>query len=146
MKNPHYFNQSVVIDVPAELGAEDWQHIIMHLIEHHDALRTGFKFQSGEWKAEIADMPEIVPLEVIDMAEVEEGERKEFLWENGQRLQEGMRLEQPPLLRAALFTAWDKDTNRLMIAIHHLVVDVVSWRIILEDLERMTEDKKADSR
>ena len=40
----------------------------------------------------------------------------------------------PPLLRAALFHLGDGQ-QRLLLAVHHLVVDAVSWRVLLEDLE-----------
>ncbi|WP_435113980.1 condensation domain-containing protein, partial [Nocardiopsis synnemataformans] len=46
-----------------------------------------------------------------------------------------MDISTAPLLRAALFT--DDDRDRLLLVAHHLVVDVVSWRVILEDLDTL---------
>src|SRR5262249_41754990 len=43
-------------------------------------------------------------------------------------------LTQGPLIRVALFDCGPHKSARLLIAIHHLVVDSVSWRILLEDL------------
>src|SRR5690606_17197775 len=48
------------------------------------------------------------------------------------QLQSGISLENGPLIESALFKL--KDGNRLLIVIHHLVVDGVSWRILFEDI------------
>ena len=40
-----------------------------------------------------------------------------------------------PLLRAMHFDYGDDEPGRLLLAIHHLAVDGVSWRILMEDLE-----------
>jgi non-ribosomal peptide synthase protein (TIGR01720 family) len=46
-----------------------------------------------------------------------------------------LNLERGPLVRAALLRGADEQPDRLLIAIHHLAVDAVSWRILLEDLQ-----------
>lgn len=54
---------------------------------------------------------------------------------NYRRFQESIDLEQGSLMKVALFHLPDGD--RLLIVIHHLVVDGVSWRILLEDIETL---------
>ena len=44
-------------------------------------------------------------------------------------------LSKPPLLRAVWFHFGHGRPARLLIVIHHLVVDGISWRILMEDLE-----------
>ncbi|WP_426751345.1 condensation domain-containing protein, partial [Pseudomonas aeruginosa] len=51
--------------------------------------------------------------------------------------------EQGPLLRALLVDMAD-GSQRLLLVIHHLAVDGVSWRILLEDLQRLYADLDAD--
>ncbi|HEX2188905.1 MAG TPA: amino acid adenylation domain-containing protein, partial [Longimicrobiaceae bacterium] len=53
----------------------------------------------------------------------------------GARAQAGMDLEHGPLVRAVLFDRGPDAPQRLLVAVHHLVVDAVSWRVLLEDLE-----------
>src|SRR5690348_9720834 len=48
-----------------------------------------------------------------------------------------MRLEDGGLLRAALFHRGPESSPRLLLALHHLVVDAVSWRFLLEDLQAL---------
>jgi non-ribosomal peptide synthase protein (TIGR01720 family) len=48
--------------------------------------------------------------------------------------QAGLDLENGPLLRAVLFQPEEGEPGRLLLVAHHLVVDAISWRVILEDL------------
>ena len=50
------------------------------------------------------------------------------------RLQASLRLDQPPLLAAGLFWLGAARGARLLLVAHHLVIDGVSWRILLDDL------------
>ncbi|MCZ7019437.1 condensation domain-containing protein, partial [Salmonella enterica] len=52
----------------------------------------------------------------------------------GEEAQRSLDLSQGPLLRAVLVGMAD-GSQRLLLVIHHLVVDGVSWRILLEDLQ-----------
>ena len=50
-------------------------------------------------------------------------------------MQASLNLSEGPLLRVALFDLGAHTSGRLLIVIHHLVVDAVSWRMLLEDLD-----------
>ena len=56
--------------------------------------------------------------------------------EEADRLQASLRLEGGPLMRVAIFEAGGAEASRVLMVIHHLVVDGVSWRVLLEDLGR----------
>ncbi|HYO57151.1 condensation domain-containing protein, partial [Archangium sp.] len=57
------------------------------------------------------------------------------------RMQQGLVLEEGPLLKATLFERGEGKAWRLLLVLHHLVVDVVSWRVLLEDLNRAYEQR-----
>lgn len=139
LHNPDYFNQSAVVEVPDEVSAQDWKKIIGCLLEHHDALRTRFMYEDDKWYAEMVGMPDDLPLKFIDMAEVKTNMSAEFMKQIGQKVQEDMRLNNSPLLKAVLFYGGEKGSCFLMLVAHHLVIDVVSWRILLEDLYQLIE-------
>jgi non-ribosomal peptide synthase protein (TIGR01720 family) len=61
------------------------------------------------------------------------------LLHHAQLLQADFDLSVPPLMRVALFEAGQPYRQRLLIIIHHLVTDGVSWRILLEDLQAAYE-------
>ena len=52
-------------------------------------------------------------------------------------VQGSLDLTRGPLLRLVLFERGPQRTARLLWVIHHLAVDGVSWRILLEDLDRV---------
>ncbi|MGJ0162479.1 amino acid adenylation domain-containing protein [Bacillus subtilis] len=69
-------------------------------------------------------------LEVIQI-EGQAADYEDRIEREAERLQSSIDLQEGGLLKAGLFQAEDGD--HLLLAIHHLVVDGVSWRILLED-------------
>lgn len=136
--NPDYFNQSTVVEVPCKLSNQDWNNIISYLIEHHDALRTSFIYEDGEWIAEMNGMPDEVPIKFVDIIEDKVNMNPEFIKQIGQDEQEDMRIDRPPLLKTVLLRG-KNNSSSLMLIVHHLVIDVVSWRILLEDLYQLID-------
>ena len=53
---------------------------------------------------------------------------------SGGFIQASLDLAQGPLARAVLFDPGPGQRARLLLAVHHLAVDVISWRVLLEDL------------
>jgi hypothetical protein len=54
-----------------------------------------------------------------------------------QRAQASLALQSGDLIRAVLFKMPAGQANRLLFIVHHLVIDGISWRILLEDLESL---------
>ena len=76
-------------------------------------------------------LEEPVQLDVIDLTGTAEYEAR--IEEEANRIQEGMDIVNGRMMNLGLFKTDEGD--HLMVAIHHLVVDGVSWRILLEDFE-----------
>ena len=129
-KNKHYFNQSVLLKCKGALRPEWIASCAGKLAEHHDALRMSFVQQEGSWeqvnKREIQDVYSFFDLsgEEDDIA---------LMRETGQKVQAGFNISTGNLFKVIHFRL--KSGDRVAIIIHHLVVDGVSWRIILEDLD-----------
>ncbi|WP_192560200.1 non-ribosomal peptide synthase/polyketide synthase [Pseudomonas allokribbensis] len=126
---PHHWNQSVLLNTSQTLDAGHLKAALDALIEHHDALRLSFASVDGQWTAQhraVGEQPEdlLWQTQVADAAELEA---------LGLEAQRSLALG-GPLLRAVLATLAD-GTQRLLLVIHHLVVDGVSWRVLLEDLQ-----------
>ncbi len=137
--HPRHFNQSLLVEIAAELTSQQWEQVIRRLLEHHDGLRTRFFHDGSDWQADIADLPETLPWQVHDLSAIPPAEREDRLVEIAQRTQSSMDLTTAPLLRTALFTGSEHHPHRLLLVAHHLVVDVVSWRVLLEDLGTLVE-------
>jgi amino acid adenylation domain-containing protein/non-ribosomal peptide synthase protein (TIGR01720 family) len=138
---PHlaHFNQSVVIG-GTRLDPAVLERSLAALIEHHDALRSRFAHGDSGWTQRIAAPGEEQTGDSVltheDLAGLEPAEREARWLAAAERTQAGMEPGRGVLLRA-LLADLDPDTGaqRLLIAVHHLVVDAVSWAILLEDLE-----------
>ena len=106
------------------------------VIERHDALRTRFDLSNGP----TARIEAIVPCEdfllSVDLSQVSDQELAAAVSNEAERYQQSLNLEQGPLFRAVLFDLGPNRPVRLLLIAHHLVVDGVSWRLLLEDLER----------
>ncbi|MFF2853029.1 condensation domain-containing protein [Streptomyces sp. NPDC058001] len=137
-----HFNQSLVVEVDAGLGSGSglWEGVVARLLEQHDGLRARFlRSVGGEWRSELSGMPESLPWRVCDLSSVPSDEREGRLLEVAEETQRSLSLSDGPLFRAVLFTGLGGEKDRLLLVAHHLVVDVVSWRILLEDLGTLTE-------
>ncbi|MGW8460335.1 non-ribosomal peptide synthase/polyketide synthase [Bacillus atrophaeus] len=130
--DPHYYNQAVMLYASQGFQESPLRKTLQKLGEHHDALRMMFRTADNgyeAWNAEIAQS-ELYHLEVMNLkAEADPGPAIEA---KANEIQGSMRLSGGPLMKAGLFQCTDGD--HLLIAIHHLIVDGVSWRILLEDI------------
>jgi amino acid adenylation domain-containing protein/non-ribosomal peptide synthase protein (TIGR01720 family) len=142
--HPEHFNQALLLEiepVAPRVLAQAWQQ----LLEHHDALRL--RFAPGgpgepwrQWLAAAPAAPAPAPLAAndalawIDLAALGAERFAAALEAAASLLQASLDLERGPLARLALFTH-AAGRPRLLAIVHHLAVDGVSWRVLLEDLE-----------
>ncbi|CAH0229002.1 non-ribosomal peptide synthetase [Pseudomonas carnis] len=125
-----HWNQALVLKPLQLLDAHRLEQALLAVLEHHDALRLSFTPRDAQWHAEHMGVPEGG---VLLQAQVRDMQACTALFTDTQR---SLDLAQGPLLRALLVDG-PQGQQRLLIAIHHLVVDGVSWRILLEDLQNV---------
>jgi hypothetical protein len=124
-----HWNQSLLLIPRKALEPARLDAALTQVINHHDALRLRFVEQAEGWQQTHA-----APIAAPGLWQSHASDDTELaaLCEAAQR---SLDLEQGPLLRAALVSMAD-GTQRLLLVVHHLVVDGVSWRILLEDLQQ----------
>ncbi|GMX60226.1 non-ribosomal peptide synthase/polyketide synthase [Paenibacillus elgii] len=128
----HHFNQAVMLYRKERFDEAAVHMVLRKITEHHDALRMVFrKTENGytAWNRGIAE-GEPYGLEVIDFKNL--AACAQAVEAKANEIQSSINLETGPLVRAGLFQCPDGD--HLLIAIHHGVVDGVSWRILMEDI------------
>jgi len=134
----NYYNQSLMLNVRQRLDVRMLQQVIARLFEHHDALRLRFGPTDGNWRqwhvAPEAGASEEV-FEYMDLRAVAEVERTAAITAAAEEVQHSLNLTEGPVCRIVLMDLGEGREGRLLIVIHHLVVDAVSWRILLEDLQ-----------
>ncbi|BAZ19381.1 non-ribosomal peptide synthase (plasmid) [Kalymmatonema gypsitolerans NIES-4073] len=135
LPNPHHFNQAFLLEVPPTLNPDLLQQALQQLLLHHDALRLRFNQSEDCWQQFNALPDETVPFSRIDLSTLQEGALSQTIESTSDQLQASLNLNSGPLLRVALFHLGTQKPSRLLLVIHHLAVDGVSWRILLEDLQ-----------
>jgi amino acid adenylation domain-containing protein/non-ribosomal peptide synthase protein (TIGR01720 family) len=135
LPRPHHFNQALLLETRTPLDATLLASALQHLLEHHDALRMRFTPSEAGWLQLNLPPDDLVPLSFIDLSAVPAEAVAERIEAEATLLQSSLNLSDGPLLRVALFDLGKGRDGRLLIVIHHLVVDGVSWRILLEDLQ-----------
>ncbi|MED1724567.1 non-ribosomal peptide synthetase [Brevibacillus parabrevis] len=130
----HHYNHAVMLYRRQGFEEAIVRHAFEALLRHHDALRMVLRFEENRIAAYNRGVEEedLFTFMTVDLTEVPDYEKA--VTEQANRLQASMELEIGPLVKVGLFACPDGD--HLLIAIHHLVVDAVSWRIILEDFVR----------
>ncbi len=133
----HHFNQSALLQPAERLDPRAMAAAVGRLVEHHDALRLRFERGEAGW-AQVCRGIEAagpVPFAHVDLAALPAERRSAALTSAASALQASLDLAAGPLLRVALFEMGAGEPQRLLAILHHLVVDGVSWRILLEDLQ-----------
>jgi non-ribosomal peptide synthase protein (TIGR01720 family) len=140
----HHFNQSVMLALPSSASdAAVHGRVFSRLVSRHDALRL--RFTRGElpgggafWSQRNAGVEEAGrhEVELHDLRSLPGGEAAAELERVGARMQRSLDLSAGPVARAAVALA-PGGGARLLVVAHHLVVDGVSWRVLLEDWRRL---------
>jgi len=126
----HHFNQSVMLYREDGFNAAFVGKIFERIVAHHDALRMVYEIEENNCLQRNRDLSgRLFDLDIFDLSGKEDPEA--LIKKEADNIQEGIDLEGGVLVKLGLFQTNKGD--HLLIVIHHLVVDGISWRIILED-------------
>ncbi|MHB2053505.1 amino acid adenylation domain-containing protein, partial [Pseudomonas sp. VEM90] len=127
-----HWNQSLALSLREPLDSGLLEQALLQLVNHHDALRLRFTEGEGGWQACFAE-----PLQALGtVLEVLHVPDAAALEAHADAAQASLDLGAGPLLKA-LHANLDDGSQRLILIVHHLAVDGVSWRILLEDLQQL---------
>ena len=134
LANQHHWNQSVLVAVPHDLDARRLENAFQHALAHHDALRLRYTQLGTTWQQTNAVLDEPLRLVTFDFSTLSDAEAKTAIAAKSTELQASLNLTWGPLVRPALFYRGYEREARLLIVVHHLAMDVISWQILLESL------------
>ncbi|SDI16705.1 non-ribosomal peptide synthase domain TIGR01720/amino acid adenylation domain-containing protein [Pseudomonas flavescens] len=126
-----HWNQALLLQPRSLLEPDRLRTAMQRLLQQHDALRLRFFQDKGDWRADYRQLGDPVVDELLWTAATDGNEALQALCDEAQR---SLSLHDGCLLRAVLISHED-GSQRLLLVIHHLVVDGVSWRVLLEDLQ-----------
>jgi amino acid adenylation domain-containing protein/non-ribosomal peptide synthase protein (TIGR01720 family) len=133
--DPQHWNQAVLVAARQRLDIALLEQAVAQLYAHHDALRLRFALEDGRWQQVNAGCDTPVPVRHVDLSAVSSGERRAAIAAIAAATQVSLDLATGPLMQVALLDLGQDEAMHLLIVIHHLAVDGVSWRILLEDLQ-----------
>lgn len=107
-----------------------WQQ----LLQHHEALRSCFRAGQYGMAAEIL-AAELCHIKVQLVSLVSAVDIEAAMVEHASLVQQSFVLDQAPLIRLVVYQCPAAD--RLLIVVHHLLIDGVSWRILLDDFSAL---------
>ena len=124
--NPNYYNQSVLLHFHKPLKVALVSQSLMILVEHHDSLRTNYLPEKRRcfYNNQLLD-------EAFDVGVYQLNETSQRLENLCQQIRKSMDITSGFLLKAGIFI--DGVENYLFLTAHHLIIDGISWRILLED-------------
>jgi natural product biosynthesis luciferase-like monooxygenase protein/non-ribosomal peptide synthase protein (TIGR01720 family) len=137
LADAHYWNQVVLLKVFHTPRPEVLEEVVRRLLLHHDALRLRFTRDQYRWRQVFAAPGQPTPFSWVDLSAVPAEERAAALERAGIELQSSLDLAAGPLMRIAYVDLGPDEPGRLLMIIHHLVTDGVSWRIFLEDFQTL---------
>ncbi|AXT51937.1 amino acid adenylation domain-containing protein [Aquimarina sp. BL5] len=136
LNNKNHYNQSVLVTVPKKYTGALIEKAIQILFKQHDCLRLQYKKQEGKY---IGTFTETIPVLYTEYVDVKQNQQ-EHIQVICTSYQSSLSLVQDLAKFVWIQTPENQEGNRLFITIHHMVVDGVSWRLILEDLSNYILD------
>ncbi|QQP93606.1 amino acid adenylation domain-containing protein (plasmid) [Skermanella sp. TT6] len=125
--NPSHWNHAVLVSLRQAATPGQVASAVRAALGRHDAFRLRFRRTEAGWEQAYADRDDPVPFETVEV------DGAAALTAHAAAVQRALDLTGGPLARAVLYILPTPERPRLLIAAHHLVVDGVSWRVLLHD-------------
>ncbi|RQU99200.1 amino acid adenylation domain-containing protein, partial [Burkholderia cenocepacia] len=144
-----HWNQTIALRVHGELDPVALERALQAVVRAHDALRLTFVRDAHGWRQQVLP-PERVPgmdalLDVVEFDDAGDAHRwPACLLEVGTTLQRGLDIRAGRLFKAA-YVRRPGDDGRLLFTIHHLAVDGVSWRVLLDTFRQSYDPLSAQA-
>jgi amino acid adenylation domain-containing protein/non-ribosomal peptide synthase protein (TIGR01720 family) len=138
---PDHFNQGVLLDWDPATDLDRLERAVTAVIRHHDAFRLRFvRAPSGEPSSTFGPHEGSSVIERVELTGTD-AERSARLEAACARAHGSLSLSSGPVTRVVLFTGGP--TPKMLWLAHHLVIDAVSWRILIEQVEQLYEELRS---
>ncbi|MFG3003155.1 amino acid adenylation domain-containing protein, partial [Streptomyces calvus] len=151
------FNQSTLLQVPSTVTRDDLVLALQGLLDHHDALRTRLTVVDAEegrsgqqaapgWTLEIGE-PGTVSADAcllhVRATDLDDAGLGKLMAEHGIRARQRLAPRSGVMVQVVWFDRGPEVSGRLLLVVHHLVVDGVSLRVLVPDLAQAWRDAVA---
>ncbi|KZN57555.1 hypothetical protein N473_06630 [Pseudoalteromonas luteoviolacea CPMOR-1] len=126
-----HWNQAIRLTPPAPIGLAQLNDSVQMLIKHHDSLRLQFQ-QQGSWQQTYREYDEANYREVVWYQQTTDSEFDTYLLNAAEQAQASLSIQRADSLR--VLYVHSENRQALILIAHHLVIDGVSWRVLVDDL------------
>ncbi|MED7818413.1 MULTISPECIES: condensation domain-containing protein, partial [unclassified Francisella] len=137
----NHWNQSFLVKVP-ELDVSRLNVIVEKLVSHHDILRTNYVKQDAGYTQVYRSSIDIPELRLLDVSRLSDKAISKRLtkWQNNFDIHNG------PLWSIGYLHGFKDGSARIYFALHHLIIDAVSWRILIEDFKSLYNNEELSAK
>lgn len=135
--NPNHFNQSVMLKLNKDIEANTLKSAFKVLINHHDGLRINYNKSANILYYNENHQNCDVDIKEFNISHLDENQQKTEISSIGNSIKSSFDIEKGLLIKCAMITTTNE--KYFLITAHHIVIDGVSWMILLEDLFKLVE-------
>ncbi len=144
LKDVNHFNQAMIFESQERVDRRALEEAVEGVISHHEALRHSFRQEGGRWRQRSSGSQRVDEEGPIGREVVEEVDIREMSGQEEERemdrAHKGLDISEGRMMKVLVMRG--RESDRVLIVIHHLAIDVVSWAIVLEDLRRGYEQAR----
>lgn len=129
----NHYNQSLILRLSRSLAPTDISRAVEMLVDRHSMLRARFHQAEGRWVQAIIPSSNLVSLSLCYHHHAVSHAEARSIMSNSQQ---SFDIEHGRVFRTDIIEV-DGDGQYIFMVAHHLAIDLVSWRIILDDLEHL---------
>ncbi len=133
-----HWNLGSMLDCVADLDIDALKSAAIKLVNHHEMLRAGFKFDDNKKLTFFVNKKfESAPLEIVDAEEVADENLSQFIEDQAENFQRSLVPETGSLFKIVVFKCGDGRNDRVLLFTHHFISDGLSWAITLSDFQQL---------
>jgi amino acid adenylation domain-containing protein/non-ribosomal peptide synthase protein (TIGR01720 family) len=141
----HHFNHAITLEIKDGQSQASLAKAFAYLVRRHDALRLRFVATPDGWRQEVASPDGAAPFVCYDFSTLSSEELQGAIQAAANDVQRSLDLGSGTLAKAAYFDLGPARPGRLLLIIHHLGVDAVSWRVLLEEFQLIHKRLNGDN-
>lgn len=142
--NDSFYNQHVLLEYNGKLDIDKVIITVNKLIEHHDALRINYDRKNNNLYYNNNKFEEMSTFKHYNLSEYSCDEQYKNIKKIIKETDSGINIENSSLFKVAMIDC-ENSRQALLFTAHHLIVDGVSWRVILDDFMTILKQLNEDS-
>jgi non-ribosomal peptide synthase protein (TIGR01720 family) len=133
---PHHFNQALRFEPAERVELDRLRAAVQAVAARHDAFHLRYARRGAEWTASAGRADDAAVVSGADLSSLDGDAQDAEMDRLAAEAQAGLDLHAGPLLRVVLFDLGSGRPQHLLVAAHHLAVDIFSWSVLLGEVER----------